>query len=100
MLTRAGTMAGVLGAAAVGGRVLWDRGGFGLVQSSAARQVRDYRLAERDAEPAQLAIARAPAKELGDLSPDLTATPEDLVRRAVDAMGGMSKFVSRGDVVV
>jgi uncharacterized protein (DUF362 family) len=100
MLTRAGSMAGVLGAAALGGRLVWDRGGFGLVESSATRQVRDYRIAARDAEHAQFAIARAPAKEIGDLSPEPTATPEQLVRRAIDAMGGMAKFVSRGDVVV
>ena len=99
-LVRVGTMVGVLGAAAVGARLAWDRGGFGLVQSGASRQVRDYRIAERDAEHAELAIARAPAKEAGDDSPHATATPEQLVRRAVDAMGGIRKFVSRGDVVV
>jgi uncharacterized protein (DUF362 family) len=99
-LTRVGTMAGVLGAAAIGGRFAWDRGGFGLVQSAGSRQVRDYRIAERDGEHAELAIARAPAKEAGDDSPHPTATPEQLVRRAIEAMGGIGKFVSRGDVVV
>jgi uncharacterized protein (DUF362 family) len=99
-LARVGTMAGVLGAAAIGARLAWDHGGFGLVQSGASRQVRDYRIAERDAEHAELAIARAPARESGDDSPHATATPEALVRRAVDAMGGIGKFVSRGDVVV
>jgi uncharacterized protein (DUF362 family) len=100
MLVRGGAMAGVLGAATLGARVAWDKGGFDVAQSSATRQVRDYRIVERDAEHAQLAIARAPAKETGDDSPDPTAAPEELVRRAVDAMGGMAKFVSRGDVVV
>ena len=79
-LVRLGSMAGVLGAAAVGARVVWDKGGFDVVQSSAARQVRDYRVAERDAEHAELAIARAAAKEAGDDSPAPTATPEQLVR--------------------
>src|ERR1700728_157238 len=100
MLPRVGSMAGVLGAAAVGGRLAWDHGGFGVAESSAARQVRDYRMAVRDAEHAQLAIARAAVREVGDDSPHPTATPEQLVRRAVEAMGGMGKFVSRGDVVV
>jgi uncharacterized protein (DUF362 family) len=99
-LVRVGSMVGVLGAAAIGSRLSWDRGGFGLVESGGSRQVRDYRIAERDAEHAELAIARAPSKEAGDDSPHPTATPEQLVRRAVDAMGGMGKFVSRGDVVV
>jgi uncharacterized protein (DUF362 family) len=93
-------MAGVLGAAAVGGRLVWDKGGFGVEQSSATRQVRDYRIAERDSEHAELAIARAAAKETGDDSPGATATPEQLVARAIGALGGMKKFVSRGDVVV
>jgi uncharacterized protein (DUF362 family) len=100
VLVRAGSMAGVLCAAAAGARMLWDKGGFDVVQSSGARQVRDYRIAERDAKNAEFAIARAASKEDGDDSPHPTATPEDLVRRALIAMGGMSKFVSRGDVVV
>jgi uncharacterized protein (DUF362 family) len=93
-------MAGVLGASAAGARLVWDKGGFDVVQSAAVRQVRDYRIKERDAEHAQLAIARAASKEEGDDSPRPLATPEQLVRRAVDALGGMAKFVSRGDVVV
>jgi uncharacterized protein (DUF362 family) len=100
VLVRVGGMAGVLCAAAAGARLLWDNGGFGVAQSSAARQVRDYRIVERDAQDAEFAIARAAAREAGDDSPHPTATPEDLVRRAVGAMGGMGRFVSRGDVVV
>jgi uncharacterized protein (DUF362 family) len=99
-LVRLGTMAGVLSGAAVAARALWDKGGFDVVQSAAVRQVRDYRIKERDAEHAELAIARAAAKEAGDDSPEPTATPAQLVRRAVEALGGMAKFVSRGDVVV
>jgi uncharacterized protein (DUF362 family) len=100
MLVRAGATLGVLGASAAVSRGLWDRGGFDVARSSATRQVRDYRVVVRDAEHAELAIARAVPKEAGDDSPHPTATPEQLVRRAVDAMGGMGKFVSRGDVVV
>lgn len=100
LITRAGTTVGLLGAAAALSRLAWDHGGFDVARSSAPRQVRDYRVVERDAEHAQLAIARAPSKEPGDDSPHPTATPDQLVRRAVDAMGGMHKFVSRGDLVV
>jgi uncharacterized protein (DUF362 family) len=100
MLVRGASMAGVLAAAAAGARVVWDKGGFDVARSSDARQVRDYRIVERDAHNAELAVARAAAKEAGDDSPHPTATPEDLVRRAVEAMGGMTRFVSRGDVVV
>jgi uncharacterized protein (DUF362 family) len=99
-LVRVGSTLGVLGASAAVARGLWDAGGFDVARSTAARQVRDYRMVESDAQHAELAIARAAPKELGDDSPQPTATPEQLVRRAVDAMGGIGKFVSRGDVVV
>lgn len=95
MLKRVGMAAGVLGASSLLGRAVWDQGGFGAATSSATRQVRDYRRADGNAfaEHAELAIARQKAGE-----PEPSA--EQLVRRAVDAMGGMKRFVSRGDVVV
>src|SRR5256885_1686601 len=92
MLNRVGMPAGVLGASAALGRVVWDKGGFGAATSTAARQVRDYRLADRAPDHAELAIAKGKAGE--------EVSAETLVRRAVDAMGGMKRFVSRGDVVV
>lgn len=92
VLTRVGAAAGVLGAAAILGRVRWDKGGFGAASLQGTRQVRDYRLRESPADLAELAIARH--KGEGE------ATAEDLVRRALDAMGGMKRFISRGDVVV
>lgn len=91
---------GALGAAAAGARILGDKGGYDVAASSDSRQVRDYRLAERDSKHAELAIARAAPKEVGDDSPGPSATPEELVRRAVEAMGTMARFVSRGDIVV
>ncbi|MDP9037273.1 MAG: DUF362 domain-containing protein [Myxococcota bacterium] len=97
---RLGTMTGVLGASAAVARLAWDKGGFDVVQSSAIRQVRDYRVKDRDSQHAELAIARAAPRQEGDASPDPTASPEQLVRRAVDALGGMARFISRGDVVV
>ncbi|HZU85190.1 MAG TPA: DUF362 domain-containing protein [Polyangiaceae bacterium] len=99
-LVRLGSMAGVLGAAAAAARLTWDHGGFDVARSAAVRQVRDYRVKERDADHAELAIARAAPKQPGDDSPEPTATQQDLVRRAVAALGGMARFVSRGDVVV
>src|SRR4051812_45535403 len=92
ILKRAGMTAGVLGGAAVIGRATWDRGGFGAKTSEGVRQVRDYRLRDRDAEHAELAVAKTKEGE--------QASAEKLVRRAIDAMGGIKRFVSRGDVVV
>jgi uncharacterized protein (DUF362 family) len=92
-LVRLGATAGVLAGAGAIGRVLWDQGGFGVHASGDARQVRDYRLGPQPQELAQLAVARAPKDQP-------TPTADDLVRRAVDALGGMKRFISRGDVVV
>lgn len=87
-LIRLGTTAGVLAGAAVLSRVRWDQGGFGVAAKQGDRQVRDFGLKAHPAEAIQMAIAKS--------SPD----PAVLTRLAVDAMGGMGRFISRGDVVV
>jgi uncharacterized protein (DUF362 family) len=88
VLTRVGAAAGVLAGSAALGRAIWDKGGFGVAEATTARQVRDYRLKEKpDTAFAELAVAK-------------NGKAEELVRRAVDALGGMKKFVSRGDKVV
>lgn len=93
LITRVGAAAGVLAGSAVLGRAVWDKGGFGAATSTAVRQVRDYRLRGGGApDLAELAIAKARGEE--------PVSAETLVRRAVDAMGGMKRFISRGDVVV
>jgi uncharacterized protein (DUF362 family) len=97
MLIRSGSAAAVLGASALIGRKVWDRGGF--ASSNEARgtaQVRDYRLAARADELAQFAIARG----IKDPERGTFSKPAELVERAIDAMGGMKRFISRGDVVV
>jgi uncharacterized protein (DUF362 family) len=95
MLVRVGAATGVLAGTAALGRAVWDQGGFGVETTGGSRQVRDYRLTRSHNETAQLAIARSP-KEL----PGSATLAQDLVRRAMTALGGMSRFVSRGDVVV
>jgi uncharacterized protein (DUF362 family) len=94
-LVRLGSAAGVLVASAGVGRLVYDRGGFGASEEQGTRQVRDYRTAPGpDAKDlGELAIARA---KIDELAP----TAEALVGRAIDALGGMKRFISRGDVVV
>src|SRR5882724_856282 len=75
----------VLGASAVAARVAYDRGGLGLLQAAGDRQVRSFGMSG-GAGPV-FAIAKS------------STDPAVLVRRAIDALGGMSRFVSRGDVV-
>lgn len=92
VLKRVGLTAGVLAGSAALSRLVWDKGGFGASTAQGVRQVRDYRIADRSPEHAELAIAKAKQDE--------AVSAEILVRRAVDAMGGMKRFVSRQDVVV
>ena len=98
VLTRVGAAAGVLAGAGLLGRAVWDKGGFGAEASNqGTRQVRDYRVPpSKEESDAQLAIARAGKLEEGAPVP----SADQLVRRAITALGGMGKFVSRGDVVV
>ena len=68
------------------GRALWDQGGLELYESSQHTQTRDFRLRDKDGERPELAIAKS-------------TDPAALTRNAVDALGGMKRFISRGDIV-
>jgi len=76
----------VFGASAVVARVAYDRGGLGLVEGRGDRQVRSFAVSTSPGGPV-LSIAKS------------STDPAELVRRAIDAIGGMGRFVSRGDVV-
>ena len=91
LIQRLGAAGLVLGGSAALGRALWDKGHPGVAASTDRALTRDYRL--RDGSPAtqllpQLVVAK------NDLD------PAALVRKAVEALGGMKRFVSRGDIVV
>ncbi|MEZ4221889.1 MAG: DUF362 domain-containing protein [Polyangiaceae bacterium] len=75
----------VLGGSALAARLAYDAGGFGLAQGQGERQVRDFRSAADD-QP-KLAIAKS------------SQDAAELTRRAIEALGGMKRFVSRGDIV-
>ncbi len=88
----------MLGGAAAVGRALWDQGHPGVAASGDRALSRDFRV--RGDGPAlaqlpQLVVARA-----GELREGEAADPAALVRKAVEALGGMKRFVSRGDIVV
>jgi uncharacterized protein (DUF362 family) len=72
-------------AAAAAGR--FDRGTAGVRAARGERQVRSYEVPARPGGPV-MAIAKS------------SREPAVLTRRAVDALGGMARFVSRGDLVV
>jgi len=86
-LKRIGKAGLVLGAAGAIAKLGYDPGGFGLAGPTARPQTRDFRLREGAGEAVDMAVAKV-------------GTPADLTRRAVDALGGMNRFISRGDVVV
>jgi uncharacterized protein (DUF362 family) len=86
-LKRFGAAAAVLGGSAAIGRLVWDKGGYEAYNSGLQPQTRDFRLRDQD-EKLDLAIAKS--------STDAAV----LVRAALDALGGMGRFISRGDIVV
>jgi len=85
-LSRVGAVGAALASIGLVGRAAHDRGGYDLSRARGERQVRDFTVAKRVEAP-QLAIAKS------------SQEPAVLVRRAVDALGGMKRFVSRGDIV-
>jgi uncharacterized protein (DUF362 family) len=89
VLQRLGAAGLTFAGAAALGRWRWDHGGIDVHRAEGARQVRDFRLKAADGlELPQLVIAKS--------QPDAAT----LTRRAVDTLGGMKRFVSRGDIVV
>jgi len=88
-ITRVGTTGLVLGGSALIARAAWDQGGLGIALKQGERQVRDFRLLrEEPLEAAEIAIAKT------------GSDPASLTRAAVEALGGMKRFISQGDVVV
>ena len=85
-LGRLAATGAVLGGAAVATRLAWDAGAFDLARSSNERQVRDFRSLGPGPEPV-MAIAKS------------ATDPGVLTRKAVDALGGMKRFISNGDIV-
>ncbi|MEZ4409462.1 MAG: DUF362 domain-containing protein [Polyangiales bacterium] len=88
-LIRAGKALGVLGGAALIAKARFDRGGWRVDDPRGAREVRDYRRADHGG-PSDFAVARGVT----------TTPPAVLARQAIDALGGMRRFISNGDVVV
>lgn len=84
-LTRIGLAGFALGATAVATKLTYDPGGYGLEKLDGERQVRDFQVAAKD----------LPVMAIAKSSQDAAT----LVERAIAALGGMERFVSRGDVV-
>jgi uncharacterized protein (DUF362 family) len=87
LLTRLGAAGLVLGGAGALARARWDQGAAGEL-SKATPQTRDFRLRTSPLELPQLVVAKN------------DTDPKSLVRKAIEALGGMKRFISRGDIVV
>lgn len=87
-LTRVGTAGLVLAGAAALSRVRWDKGHPGAFGTFDKPETRDYRLRDSAVALPALAIAKT------------GTTPEALTRAAIEALGGMRRFIGRGDIVV
>ena len=86
-LARMGKVAAAIGGSAAVSGLLWDRGGLDVYRSGQPVQTRDFRLRDTHDQQPQLAIAKN------------STDPTELTRAAVQALGGMRRFISRGDVV-
>jgi uncharacterized protein (DUF362 family) len=87
-LRRLGAAGLVLGGAAALARARWDKGIDLFATSKERPQTRDFRMRDVRADLPELVIAKN------------ETDPAALVRKAVAALGGMSRFISRGDIVV
>jgi uncharacterized protein (DUF362 family) len=87
VIQRVATTGAVLTGAAVLSRFAFDPGGYAVSLPAGERLVRDFRPSGTQVAPAQMAIAKS------------TTDAALLTRRAVDGLGGMKRFIARGDVV-
>ncbi len=85
-LQRIGLATAVLSGSAATAYALFDRGRFDVSRPLGERQVRDFQIRAAEGAPVY-AIAKS------------SKDPAQLVRRAIDALGGMKRFISRGDIV-
>ena len=88
ILQRLGAAGLVLGSAAAIGRARWDHGGPLGPAALDRAHTRDFRLSSAPAELPELVVAKN------------DTDPAALVRKAVEALGGMKRFISRQDIVV
>ncbi len=88
ILQRLGAAGLVLGSAAAIARARWDHGGPLGPAALDRAHTRDFRLSSAPAELPELVVAKN------------DTDPAALVRKAVEALGGMKRFISRQDIVV
>ncbi|HET9959795.1 MAG TPA: DUF362 domain-containing protein [Polyangiaceae bacterium] len=86
VIQRVALTGAVVSGSTLGAGLLYDPGGFELSRPAGERQVRDFRVRANGPAPVY-AVAKS------------SQEPEILVQRAVAALGGMKRFIARGDIV-
>ena len=95
-LTQAGGTAAVVGGALGAGVLLRDRWGMEGVKPPPPVRLKDYSITLPPSRPSLVVVRSAPVD-------DLAAREEQalrMVKRALDEMGGVERFIVKGDVVV
>ncbi len=85
-LKRIGVTAAMVGGTGALATLSWDRVGVAREGTGSQRTVKDFRVPPRSDLPTMAVAKRG-------------ADPNALTRAAIDALGGMARFVSKGDVV-
>ncbi len=93
VIQRAGIASGFLLGTAALARWRWDKGGFGQHEAEGQRQVRNF--AVKGDGLLDMVVVRGHGEGTGKPN----ATPEQLVQAALNEMGGIKRFISRGDIV-
>jgi uncharacterized protein (DUF362 family) len=85
-LKRIGVTAAMVGGTGALATLSWDREGVARETTGSQRAVKDFRVPPRSDLPTMAVAKRG-------------ADPNALTRAAIDALGGMSRFINKGDVV-
>jgi uncharacterized protein (DUF362 family) len=104
-LTQVGGTAGLVGGAMAGGYLLRDRWGMEGVKPPPPVRLKDYSVSLPPSRPSLVVVRSSPVDSSGFASKEdeLKAREEQalkMVKRALDEMGGVDRFITKGDVVV
>jgi uncharacterized protein (DUF362 family) len=104
-LTQVGGTAAVVGGALGAGYLLRDRWGMEGVKPPPPVRLKDYSISLPPSRPSLVVVRSRPveAAEFSTKDDELKAREEQalrMVKRALDEMGGVERFITKGDVVV
>jgi hypothetical protein len=104
-LTQAGGTAAVIGGAVGAGLWLRDRWGMEGVKPPPPVRLKDYSIRLPSGRPSLVVVRSSPLDRAAFAAPDAELLAREdqalaMVKRALDEMGGVERFITKGDVVV